>query len=340
MLSKEMNDYISLALGDELLEVQEMEFLKRKAQEFGDDPIEVEMTVKNLLAQIKKKSDIQQTKCPNCGAFMDQLTQKCGYCGFEKCIKVQDSFSSEEFSKKLNELTDEAFKERKPSVFSRIIKIVKMIFIAMCFIIFFTGLSKVNKYLNISKGKIQWYPDITTYTRDNSSYIAIIPKTEEQKNRAEKDGELIGKIRWENMNTEERQEYKEMRVKEISMDPYEDLLPDTIMFLIGLLIILTFILPPKKSVYQKQLENDILMYSVPSQRQAVFDLCLHLASKIEPINKLAFIFTKNEKIKARQNQFWTKKIKQIYEKAKLSFKKEPQVINQLKDILGDNNVYV
>lgn len=342
MLSKEMMDYINLALGDDILENQEMEFLKRKAQELGDDPVEVEMTVKTLISQIKKQADIEKIKCPNCGAFIDQLTEKCEYCGFEKSITVsaKEEFSKEIFSEKLKELSAEAFRTKKVSVFSRILSTVKIFIIVISLFLFFNQLTETYKYLKVKAGKIEWYPNLTFSPKDYTSNIFIFPKTEEQKKRVETTGEFKDKIRWDNMNEEERLEYKKQREAEIILNPYVNMGFAFMVLIIGLLLVMTFIMPAKKTIYEKQLENDILLYPVPAQRQAIFDLCLQIAYKIEPINKWALIFTKTEKIKARQNRFWTKKINQIYQKVKLSFKKEPQVLNQLKEILHSNNVNV
>ena len=82
------------------------------------------------------------------------------------------------------------------------------------------------------------------------------------------------------------------------------------------------------------------MYPIPKQQKVIFDLCIQLASQVEPVNKvLCFISTK-EKGKVQSNAFWTKKIMQVYQKAKLIFRKEPKILEQLKNLLQTHNITV
>ena len=137
-----------------------------------------------------------------------------------------------------------------------------------------------------------------------------------------------------------QQTYKEHRIKEIVDKPLKGLGSDIIMLLIFIGIFLSLVRPPRKSPRQKQLEAEILMYPIPKQQKVIFDLCIQLASQVEPVNKvLCFINTK-EKEKVQNNAFLTKKIMQVYQKAKLIFRKEPKILEQLKNLLQTHNITV
>lgn len=137
-----------------------------------------------------------------------------------------------------------------------------------------------------------------------------------------------------------QQTYKEHRIKEIVDKPLEGLTTDIIILLIFIGIFLSLVRSPRKSPRQKQLEAEILMYPIPKQQKVIFDLCIQLASQLEPVNKgLRFISTK-EKGKVQNNAFLTKKIMQVYQKAKFIFRKEPKISEQLKNLLQTHNITV
>ena len=93
-LSEEIEKYIQTAIADGMLEQQEIDLLRRKATEWGDDPDLVEMTVKAELAQKKQASAPespsvtsvkvgQVKKCPACGAPVESFQTRCASCGHE-----------------------------------------------------------------------------------------------------------------------------------------------------------------------------------------------------------------------------------------------------------------
>ena len=203
-----------------------------------------------------------------------------------------------------------------------------------------TTVSKYYTYAKIKRGTLEWYAGILTAKEDHHESITIEAQTDEQKQRAEPEGEYKGEIRWKNMTKEEQQAYKENRTKEIADKPLEGLTTDIIVTIIFIGIFLSLVRPPRKSPRQKQLEAEILMYPIPKQQKVIFDLCIQLASQVEPVNKvLCFISTK-EKGKVQNNAFWTKKIMQVYQKAKLIFRKEPKILEQLKNLLQTHNITV
>jgi len=341
MLSQEMMHYINMAVGDGKLESQELEFLKQKAAELGDNPIEVEMTVTTLAAQAKKQAMLEKTLCPNCGAQLNQITGKCEYCNFlfDDSGNSAAQFSQEEFSEKLQNLAAEkACGKKSPA--STLLAIIK---VCMLLIIIGLGSSTVSKYstyINIKKGTLEWYAGILTGEKDSNEVITIEAKTDEQKLRAETEGEHLGRIHWRNMTKEEQQAYKEHRTKEIIDNPWEGLATDSIIIILFVGIFLSLIRPPRKSPRQKRLEEEILMYPIPKQQKVIFDLCIQLASQLEHVNKVLWFFSKKEKGKVQNNAFWTKKIMQVYQKAKFILRKEPKILEQLKDMLQTHNITV
>jgi len=340
MLSQEMMYYINMAIGDGKLENKELEFLKQKAVELGDDPIEVEMTVTTLAIKAKKQVMIEKTHCPNCGAQLNQMTGECEYCSFS----FDDSgdgaqFSQEEFSEKLQNLATEKMHDKK-SFGAILLTIIKVFVLLIVIGLFGFIISKYSTRIKIKNGTLEWYAGILTEKEDYGESITIEAKTDEQKMRAETEGEYAGEIRWKNMTEEEQQAYKEYRTKAIADKPFEGLEVDIIILIVFMLIFLSLVRPPRKSPRQKQLEAEILMYPIPKQQKVIFDLCIQLASQVEPVNKgLRFISTK-EKGKIQNNAFWTKKIMQVYQKAKLILRKEPKTLEQLKDLLQMHNITV
>ena len=340
MLSEEMMYYINMAVGDGKLESKELEFLKQKAAELGANPIEVEMTATTLATQAKKQVMMENTHCPNCGAQLNQMTGECEYCNFSFDDSGDSAqFSQEEFSEKLQDLATEKM-HGKRSFGAILLTIVKVVVMLIIIVLASTTVSKYSTYIRIKKGSLEWYAGILTVKEDYHESITIEAETDEQKQRAELEGEYKGEIRWKNMTKEEQQAYKEHRTKEIADKPLEGLETDIIVTIIFIGIFLSLVRPPRKSPRQKQLEAEILMYPIPKQQKVIFDLCIQLASQVEPVNKvLCFISTK-EKGKVQNNVFWTKKIMQVYQKAKFIFRKEPKILEQLKNLLQTHNITV
>ena len=340
MLSEEMMYYINMAVGDGKLESKELEFLKQKAAELGANPIEVEMTATTLATQAKKHVMMEKTHCPNCGSQLNQMTGECEYCNFSFDDSGDSAqFSQEEFSEKLQNLATEKM-HGKRSFGAILLTIVKVVVMLIIIVLASTTVSKYSTYIRIKKGSLEWYAGILTVKEDYHESITIEAETDEQKQRAEPEGEYKGKIRWHNMTKEEQQTYKEHRTKEIADKPLEGLTTDIIVTIIFIGIFLSLVRPPRKSPRQKQLEAEILMYPIPKQQKVIFDLCIQLASQVEPVNKvLCFISTK-EKGKVQNNAFWTKKIMQVYQKAKFIFRKEPKILEQLKNLLQTHNITV
>ena len=340
MLSEEMMYYINMAVGDGKLESKELEFLKQKAAELGANPIEVEMTATTLATQAKKHVMMEKTHCPNCGAQLNQMTGECEYCNFSFDDSGDSAqFSQEEFSEKLQDLATEKM-HGKRSFGAILLTMVKVFVMLIIIVLVGTTASKYSTYIRIKKGSLEWYAGILTAKEDYHESITIEATTDEQKQRAESEGEYKGKIRWHNMTKEEQQTYKEHRTKEIADKPLEGLTTDIIVTIIFIGIFLSLVRPPRKSPRQKQLEAEILMYPIPKQQKVIFDLCIQLASQVEPVNKvLCFISTK-EKGKVQNNVFWTKKIMQVYQKAKFIFRKEPKILEQLKNLLQTHNITV
>ena len=56
-LSRQTQDYIEVATIDGKLTQEEIEFIKRKAAEFGDDPVEVEMVLTSILFQSNQENN-------------------------------------------------------------------------------------------------------------------------------------------------------------------------------------------------------------------------------------------------------------------------------------------
>jgi hypothetical protein len=59
-LSTETQNYIEVALVDGKLTTQEIDLIKRKAVEFGDDPVEVEMVLSAVLIEINKGNELNK----------------------------------------------------------------------------------------------------------------------------------------------------------------------------------------------------------------------------------------------------------------------------------------
>jgi hypothetical protein len=340
MLSEEMMYYINMAVGDGKLESKELEFLKQKAAELGANPIEVEMTATTLATQAKKHVMMEKTHCPNCGAQLNQMTGECEYCNFSFDDSGDSAqFSQEEFSEKLQNLAAEKTHSKK-SFGTILLTSVRVVLMLIIILVAGTTVSKYYTYTKIKRGTLEWYAGILTAKEDHHESITIEAQTDEQKQRAEPEGEYKGEIRWKNMTKEEQQAYKENRTKEIADKPLEGLTTDIIVTIIFIGIFLSLVRPPRKSSRQKQLEAEILMYPIPKQQKVIFDLCIQLASQVEPVNKvLCFISTK-EKGKVQNNVFWTKKIMQVYQKAKFIFRKEPKILEQLKNLLQTHNITV
>ena len=340
MLSEEMMYYINMAIGDGKLESKELEFLKQKATELGANPVEVEMTATTLATQAKKQVMIEKTHCPNCGAQLNQMTGECEYCNFSFDDSGDSAqFSQEEFSEKLQDLAAEKTHGKK-SFGAILLTIIKVFVLLIVIGLFGFIISKYSTRIKIKNGTLEWYAGILTEKEDYDESITIEAKTDEQKMRAETEGEYAGEIRWKNMTEKEQQAYKEYRTKAIADKPFAGIEVDIIILIVFILIFLSLVRPPRKSPRQKQLEAEILMYPIPKQQKVIFDLCIQLASQVEPVNKgLRFISTK-EKGKVQNNAFLTKKIMQVYQKAKLILRKEPKTLEHLKELLQTHNITV
>lgn len=103
-MTNEMQRLIDLALADKVLEEMEVSLLRRRAKEFGDDPDEVEMTVKALLAKSANSAAKPDGICPNCGAPTQRIMLHCPSCGFELARK-QAKQTLDAFKQQLFDLT-------------------------------------------------------------------------------------------------------------------------------------------------------------------------------------------------------------------------------------------
>jgi hypothetical protein len=85
MLTEQMQSFINMAIVDGKLEPKELEFLRKKAVELGEDPDEVEFTVNTAIQEKKPKTTIAGTvkKCPSCGAPVESFQTRCPSCGHE-----------------------------------------------------------------------------------------------------------------------------------------------------------------------------------------------------------------------------------------------------------------
>ncbi len=88
-MTETMKTFIQTAIADGELEQKEIDFLRRKASETGDDPDEVEMTAKAEMAMFRKFSEKKSDKhgdakkCPACGALIASMAWKCPECDYE-----------------------------------------------------------------------------------------------------------------------------------------------------------------------------------------------------------------------------------------------------------------
>lgn len=104
MYSSELEELIDAVLADEEISDVEMKVLRRRAQEEGKDPDEVEVVVRGRMAKLKKQKSAtsmapppvpeaapaqrpsskygEVNKCPNCGAIVKAGSVKCDTCGY------------------------------------------------------------------------------------------------------------------------------------------------------------------------------------------------------------------------------------------------------------------
>ncbi len=78
-------DLIDTVIGDGDLEQEELDLLRRKAVEYGDDPVEAVATAKTMLRKNESKRKESFTgevkKCPHCGEVVDGYAKTCASCG-------------------------------------------------------------------------------------------------------------------------------------------------------------------------------------------------------------------------------------------------------------------
>jgi hypothetical protein len=80
-----MQSFINMAIVDGKLEPKELEFLRKKAAELGEDPDEVEFTANAAIQEKKQRTTTAGTvkKCPSCGAPVESFQTRCPSCGHE-----------------------------------------------------------------------------------------------------------------------------------------------------------------------------------------------------------------------------------------------------------------
>lgn len=327
MLSQEMLSYLKTAIGDRKLEDNEISFLRRKAEELGQDPDEVEMTVKTMLAEKTKTDKIEKYTCPHCGATISSLVGKCEYCGYE--------FTSRETSQSLKDFADEIIRLETTAQAS--VKRPKKFWWTIIFFFFLTSaatipsaVSSLIDIVKIARGERTWYVNVSTDDNDNEKNISIPAKTDEQMKRA-----VDGYITWEKMTADERKAYAEQRTAEIIENPGYGFRIAVVLVLLTLtfLCLLPFILLPKKTPQDILFEKTLLMYPLPSGYSDVFDLCVLISSRIDKISPLMYFVSFDEKRKVQYNAIWKKKQQQVYEKAKMVYATEPQTLLKVKEML-------
>jgi hypothetical protein len=118
MLSDQMQQYIKMAIVDGRIEPKELDFLRKKAVELGDDPDEAEFTVN---AALQEKLNTQKTvnaglvkKCPSCGAAIESFQTRCSSCGHE-LSGIGTAESVKEFFAKIEELEKSGDTRKKNS---------------------------------------------------------------------------------------------------------------------------------------------------------------------------------------------------------------------------------
>ncbi len=117
--TEKMKAFIETAIADGELEEKEIAFLRRKAEELGDDPDEVEMTAKAemayLLKEEKKKKSSKHgdlRKCSSCGAPVESFSVVCAECGHE-FSNVEAPQSISELSKVLQDIAKGVRQEKE-----------------------------------------------------------------------------------------------------------------------------------------------------------------------------------------------------------------------------------
>ena len=61
-LSPQIQEYIEFAISDKKLTEKEVELIKRKAQEFGDDPDELELVLSKILTDLNSSESEEEKK--------------------------------------------------------------------------------------------------------------------------------------------------------------------------------------------------------------------------------------------------------------------------------------
>ncbi len=99
-MNQKMLDLIDTVIGDGELEQEEIDYLKEKASEYGESPIEVVSLAKTMMKQqeAKRKETFEGEvkKCPHCGEIINGLSKTCASCGkminVENLEQLMDSF--------------------------------------------------------------------------------------------------------------------------------------------------------------------------------------------------------------------------------------------------------
>lgn len=322
-----MLNYLETAIGDGELEDNEISFLRRKAQELDQDPDEVEMTVKTMLAQKTNSDKIEKYTCPHCGATISSLVGKCEYCGYELTVR-ETSQGLKSFTEEIVALETAAqISTKRPKKVGRII--------ALLFLILFAGATvqsviSLVEFIKIAHGEKTWYVNVSTGSNDEDEKISIPAETDEQMTRA-----VDGRITWDKMTDEERAAYAKKRTAEIIEHPIASIDVSLTVFLLMLTFscLLPFILPPKKTPQDIQFEKTLLMYPLPSGYSDVFDLCVLISSRIDKVSPFMYLVSFDAKRKVQHNAIWKKKQQQVYEKAKMVYAAEPQTLQKIKEML-------
>ena len=85
-MNQKMLDLIDTVIGDGELEQEEIDYLKEKATEYGESPIEVVSLAKTMLKQQegkrKESFEGEVKKCPHCGEPIKGIGRVCGNCNY------------------------------------------------------------------------------------------------------------------------------------------------------------------------------------------------------------------------------------------------------------------
>jgi uncharacterized protein (DUF983 family) len=118
MLSEQMQNFIKMAVTDGVIEQKELDFLRKKALEMGEDPDEAEFTVN---AKLQERLQSQRAvnaglvkKCPACGAALESFQTRCPSCGHE-LSGVRAAEGIKEFFERIEKLENSGDTAQKTS---------------------------------------------------------------------------------------------------------------------------------------------------------------------------------------------------------------------------------